>query len=176
MKFIISSGEAVYDSEAKAFVVKVRQKNTPAVGKISVYAEGEQLKGVQKTETGYQFTYEAQPVAGAEFEIHAAADIYTQEGANKEKLYEAGELLMTLVTDAKGQTWTGQKDLDGTDIPWGLPLGSYTVTQVKAGAGFALSAENAKPRSIEITWAGQEVRSFTGIPCIRIPGSRCGLP
>lgn len=39
----------------------------------------------------------------------------------------------------------------------GLPLGSYTVTQVKAGAGFALSTENAKPRSIEITWAGQEV-------------------
>lgn len=157
VKFIISSGEAVYDSEAKAFVVKVRQKNTPAVGKISVYAEGEQLKGAQKTETGYQFTYEAQPVAGAEFEIRAAADIYTQEGANKEKLYEAGELLMTLVTDAKGQTWTGQKDLEGTDIPWGLPLGSYTVTQVKAGAGFALSTENAKPRSIEITWAGQEV-------------------
>lgn len=94
---------------------------------------------------------------GAEFEIRAAADIYTQEGANKEKLYEAGELLMTLVTDAKGQTWTGQKDLEGTDIPWGLPLGSYTVTQVKAGAGFALSTENAKPRSIEITWAGQEV-------------------
>ena len=43
-------------------------------------------------------------MAGAEFEIRAAADIYTQEGANKEKLYEAGELLMTLVTDAKGQT------------------------------------------------------------------------
>ena len=57
-------------------------------------------------------------MAGAEFEIRAAADIYTQEGANKEKLYEAGELLMTLVTDAKGQTWTGQKDLEGTDIPW----------------------------------------------------------
>lgn len=29
---------------------------------------------------------------------------------------------MTLVTDAKGQTWTGQKDLEGTDIPWGFRL------------------------------------------------------
>ena len=104
----------------------------------------------------YVFTYEMRPIEGAQFEIRAAEDIYSPEGgANAELLCSAGELVVTLTTDADGQTWTGQEDWEGTDIAKGLPRGKYTVTQTAAGEGFALSEENAKPREIEISYAGQ---------------------
>ena len=197
-RFIVSSGEAVYDSSIGAYIVTARQQNDPAIGKISIYAEGERLvsakqegstiltrlgdalssffgyvkgligldvpdeQGMTAAELSeykdYVFTYEMRPIEGAEFEIRAAEDIYSPEGgANAELLYSAGELVVTLTTDADGQTWTGQEDWEGTDIAKGLPLGTYTVTQTVAGEGFALSEENAKPREIEISYAGQEV-------------------
>lgn len=106
----------------------------------------------------YEFEYEVKPIEGAQFEIRAAEDIYSPEGgANAVKLFSEGDLVMTLTTDEKGQTWTGQEDWDGTDIAKGLPLGKYTVTQTVAGYGFALSEENAVPREIEIAYAGQTV-------------------
>ncbi len=197
-RFIVSSSEAVYDSSIGAYIVTARQQNDPAIGKISIYAEGEKLmsakqegstiltrlgdalerffgyvkgligldvpddNGMTETELSeykdYVFTYEMRPIEGAEFEIRAAEDIYSPEGgANAELLYSAGELVATLTTDAEGQTWTGQEDWEGTDIAKGLPLGKYTVTQTVAGEGFALSEENAEPREIEISYAGQEV-------------------
>ena len=197
-RFIVSSSEAVYDSSIGAYIVTARQQNNPAIGKISIYAEGERLvsakqegstiltrlgdalssffgyvkgligldvpdeQGMTAAELSeykdYVFTYETRPIEGAEFEIRAAEDIYSPEGgANAELLYSAGELVVTLTTDADGQTWTGQEDWEGTDIAKGLPLGTYTVTQTVAGEGFALSEENAKPREIEISYAGQEV-------------------
>lgn len=197
-RFIVSSSEAVYDSSIGAYIVTARQQNDPAIGKISIYAEGERLvsakqegstiltrlgdalerffgyvkgligldvpdeQGMTEAELSeykdYVFTYEMRPIEGAQFEIRAAEDIYSPEGgANAELLYSAGELVVTLTTDADGQTWTGQEDWEGTDIAKGLPLGKYTVTQTVAGEGFALSEENAKPREIEISYAGQEV-------------------
>ena len=197
-RFIVSSSEAVYDSSIGAYIVTARQQNDPAIGKISIYAEGEKLvsakqegstiltrlgdalerffgyvkgligldvpdeQGMTKTELSeykdYVFGYKMRPIAGAQFEIRAAENIYSPEGgANAELLYSAGELVATLTTDADGQTWTGQEDWEGTDIAKGLPLGKYTVTQTVAGEGFALSKENAIPREIEISYAGQEV-------------------
>ena len=197
-RFIVSSSEAVYDSSIGAYIVTARQQNDPAIGKISIYAEGEKLvsaaqegstilarlgdalssffgyvkgligldvpdeQGMTEAELSeykdYVFTYEMRPIEGAQFEIRAAEDIYSPEGgANAEILYSAGELVVTLTTDVDGQTWTGQEDWEGTDIAKGLPLGKYTVTQTVAGEGFALSKENAIPREIEISYAGQEV-------------------
>ncbi len=197
-RFIISSSEAVYDSNIGAYIVTARQQNDPAIGKISIYAEGEKLasavqegstiltrlgdalnrffgyvkgligldvpdeEGMTEVELSeyrdYVFNYEMRPIEGAQFEIRAAEDIYSPEGgANAEFLYSAGDLVVTLTTDVEGKTWTGQEDWEGTDIAEGLPLGKYTVTQVKAGEGFALSEENAAPREIEIVYAGQEV-------------------
>ena len=43
VKIVVSSQEASYDSEVAAFVITAVQKNTPAIGKISIYAEGEKL-------------------------------------------------------------------------------------------------------------------------------------
>lgn len=196
-RFAVSSEEARYEEETGAFVVLARQSNEPAVGKISVYAEGEKLVSakqegstilsrlgnilqsfwshlagifvkaeeeegaVEKELTAYRdyvFHYEMRPVKGAQFEIRAAEDIDTPEGGNSsERIYARGELIATLTTDEDGKTWTGQEDWEGTDIAKGLPLGRYTVTQIKAGEGFALSEENAGPREIEIAYAGQEV-------------------
>lgn len=197
-RFVVSSGEAVYDSSIGAYLVTARQQNDPAVGKISIYAEGEKLvsaaqegstiltrlgdalsrffgyvkgligldvpdeQGMTEAELSeyrdYVFAYELQPIEGAQFEIRAAEGIYSPEGgANAECLFTEGELVMTLTTDAEGKTWTGQEDWEGTEVAKGLPLGKYTVTQVSAGEGFALSEENAKPREIEIAYAGQEI-------------------
>ena len=197
-RFIVSSSEAVYDSSIGAYIVTARQQNDPAIGKISIYAEGEKLasavqegstiltrlgdalnrffgyvkgligldvpneEGLTEAELSeykdYVFKYEMRPIEGAQFEIRAAEDIYSPEGgANAELIYSAGDLVVTLTTDAEGKTWTGQEDWEGTDTAKGLPLGKYTVTQVKAGEGFALSEENAAPREIEIAYAGQEV-------------------
>lgn len=198
VKIVVSSQEAFYDSEVAAFVITAVQKNTPAIGKISIYAEGEKLvsakqdgstildrlgeavnnffgyvKGLIGLDTpdedgltekelseykDYSFSYELKPIEGAQFEIRAAEDIYSPEGGvNATRLYAKGDLVVTLTTDKNGQTWTGQEDWDGTEIAKGLPLGKYTVTQTKAGDGFALSTENAKPREVEIFYAGQEV-------------------
>lgn len=198
VKIVVSSQEASYDSEVAAFVITAVQKNTPAIGKISIYAEGEKLvsakqdgstildrlgesvknfwgyvKGLIGLDTpdengviekdlseckDYTFKYETKPIADAEFELRAAEDIYSPEGgANATKLYSEGDRVVTLVTDENGQAWTGQEDWDGTEIAKGLPLGKYTITQTKAGTGFALSKDNAEPREIEISYAGQEV-------------------
>ena len=72
-------------------------------------------------------------------------------------IFEKGELAVTLTSDEKGQTWTGQEDWEGTEVAKGLPLGTYTVTQIETGDGFCLSEENAVPREIKISYAGQEV-------------------
>lgn len=198
VKIVVSSQEASYDSNVDAFVVTAIQKNEPAIGKISIFAEGEKLvdakqdgstildrlgeavssffgyargligldvpdeDGLTEKELSeykdYSFSYELQPIEGAQFEIRAAEDIYSPEGgANVVKLFSEGELVTTLTTNAGGQTWTGQEDWKGTKIAKGLPLGKYTVTQIKAGTGFALTADDVEPREVEIAYAGQEV-------------------
>lgn len=43
VKIVVSSQEASYDSNVDAFVVTAIQKNEPAIGKISIFAEGEKL-------------------------------------------------------------------------------------------------------------------------------------
>lgn len=43
IRFTVSSEYAVYDASVGDFITEVRQNNDPVIGKISVYAEGEQL-------------------------------------------------------------------------------------------------------------------------------------
>ena len=43
VNIVVSSQEAVFDTDANAFVIAASQQNDPAIGKISVYAEGEKL-------------------------------------------------------------------------------------------------------------------------------------
>ena len=99
----------------------------------------------------YTFDYEVGPVAGAEFVLYAAEDIYSQEydeqalerlktaGTPVEPLFKAGEAVLTLTTNANGQAWTGSEDWPGTDEAKGLPLGKYYLVQTVAGEGFVLT-------------------------------------
>ena len=48
VRFIVSNNESVYDENIRSFVTTVRQDNEPAIGKISIYAEGEKLVDAQK--------------------------------------------------------------------------------------------------------------------------------
>lgn len=50
-RFIVSNNESVYDETAMSFITTVRQDNEPAVGKISVYAEGEVLVSAEQIGT-----------------------------------------------------------------------------------------------------------------------------
>lgn len=197
-RFLVSSSEALYDTKIASFVINVKQQNEPAIGKISIYTEGEVLTAAKQDgktffdtlaewgkgflddlksmiglevseEPGmteedlskfqdYEFIYEMKPIEGAEFEIRAAEAIDSPEGgANAERIFEKGDLVVTLSSNENGQAWTGQEDWEGTEVAKGLPLGTYTVTQTKTAEGFFLSEEDKKPREIKITYAGQEV-------------------
>lgn len=159
-RFVVSEEESIYEEATMSFVTNVKQDNEPAIGKISIYVEGEKLVTAKKEKDSvdYEFVYEQKPILGAEFEIRAAEDIYSPEGGDSAvKIFEKGELVVTITSDENGQTWTGQEDWKGTEIAKGLPLGTYTVTQIEAGAGFYLSEENAAPREMKLSYAGQKV-------------------
>lgn len=159
VRFTVGLDTCIYDPDTESFSLTITQANDPAVGKISVCAEMEELVSAEPDEDKqYVFTYESRPTAGAQFEIRAAEDIYSPEGENTgKKLFSKGDLVDTLVTDEDGQAWTGQIDWENTDIAKGLPLGKYTITQIAAGDGEAIKARNQASREIEITYAGQEV-------------------
>lgn len=162
-RFVISSEYAVYDASAGQLVVKVRQKNTPAVGKISIQAKEEVLVGADRSFfQKYRFVYESRPAAGEVFEIRAAEEIYEpmygkaarealkKNGETVEPLYHDGDVVERLVTDEKGQAWTGTEDDPETGSPKGLPLGKYRIIRIQNGAEQQL-------QEIEIAYAGQEV-------------------
>ena len=180
----VNQNTAVYDSNVAAFVLDAIQENDPAVGKIAVYAEGEYLTGysnsgssindrVDDSFNGYTdaviedgvtvedfnnavFDYEVRPISGSEYEIHAVGDIYSNDGTNT-LLFSDGALVTKLTTDANGEAWTEEIMTNSGDTYYGLPLGTYTITQVVAGDGFALSSENAVPREFTIEYADQTI-------------------
>lgn len=143
-----------YDRLAGHFVTEVCQANDPVVGKLSIYAEGQVLKGFD-AKKGFEYEYRGAP--GNEFTVRAAENIYSGEGGeNQTLLFAKGSQVVRLVTDSEGKAWTGQMEAAG--FSWhGLPLGIYTVEQTKAGEGFVLTEENRNPRTFEISYAGQEI-------------------
>ena len=70
----IGSDEAktTYDRLAGAFVTEAVQENEAAVGKLSIYAEGEVLTGYDLKKG---FAYTCKPLAGNVFVVRAAEDI-----------------------------------------------------------------------------------------------------
>ena len=143
-----------YDKLAGTFVTEVFQENEPAVGKISVYAEGE---GLQSYHPEKGFSYACVPLAGNIFTVRAARDIYSGEGTDRQTLlFAKGSVVTELKTDKNGKACS--ESVMAAGWKWyGLPLGSYTIEQTKVAEGYALTEENRKPRAFEITYAGQEV-------------------
>lgn len=152
----IGSDEAktTYDRLAGAFVTEAVQENEAAVGKLSIYAEGEVLTGYDLKKG---FAYTCKPLAGNVFVVRAAEDIFSGEGKGGQTLlFAKGSVVTTLTTDENGKAWT--EKIKAAGLEWyGLPLGTYTLEQIKAAKGYALSGENQAARTFEIRYAGQEV-------------------
>ena len=152
----IGSDEAktTYDRLAGAFVTEAVQENEAAVGKLSIYAEGEVLTGYDLKKG---FAYTCKPLAGNVFVVRAAEDIFSSEGKGGQTLlFAKGSVVTTLTTDENGKAWTEKIKAAGWEW-YGLPLGTYTLEQIKAAKGYALSGENQAARTFEIRYAGQEV-------------------
>ena len=115
-----------------------------------------------------QFIYTQDNLTGAVYEIHAAADIATPDRQGT-YWYKSGDLVATVTTGAKGQvdevTFSPTRTQaiydflkiahDGTkgEVTVTLPLGKYTITEVKAPYGFVLTQQSY---TVEFGWDNQK--------------------
>ena len=157
--------------------VTVLQENQEQKGIIEITKHGEQLSGTHEdSETLFDklkeepfreikkapesshrdlvFEYEDAPVEGAEFEIIAAEDIYTQElqkdlfdqyhvDVKEYLLHKKGDVVATITTDRNGWGYAS-----------GLYIGMYKIVETVAGDGFVL---NTKETEFEISAKEQTV-------------------
>ena len=115
-----------------------------------------------------QFIYTQDNLAGAVYEIHAAADIATPDRQGT-YWYKDGDLVATVTTGAEGQvdevkfsptrtqatydflkiTHDGSKG----EVTVTLPLGKYSITEVQAPYGFVLTQQSY---TVEFSWDSQK--------------------
>ena len=99
-------------------VIDVEYTNAPVKGQLKIYKQGEVLKGFDK-----EFQYEMAGLAGAEFEVYAAEDIYTADhqvdADGQRTLYFAKDALVaTVTTDADGYATVKNLPLVVYDKDW----------------------------------------------------------
>lgn len=122
-------------------IITVTYENHPVKGKLVIKKSGEVLKSFKK-----DFIYEEGSLAGAQFEVYAAEDIYsadhqTDEQGNRHVEYAKDTLVTTVTTDE-----------NGTAAVENLPLGKYRVTETKAPYGYVLEAVS---QEVEFSYEGQ---------------------
>jgi hypothetical protein len=133
----------VREDAADEDVLEFVQFNEPQKGKVSVYKDGEVLRGAKADREGtYTWRYEPEPLAGAEFEIIAAADIMSQDGHDL-VIFAKGAVVETITTDAEGLAWTSAA----------LPIGEYILRESKTPTGFIAVGDHA----FGITAADEEI-------------------
>ena len=124
-------------------VIDVEYTNAPVKGQLKIYKQGEVLKGFEK-----DFQYEMAGLAGAEFEVYAAEDIYTADhqvdADGQRTLYFAKDALVATVTT----------DADGYATVKNLPLGRYYVKEKNAPDTHVL---NTVPENVEFAYADQDL-------------------
>ena len=130
------------DGTSGDVVIDVVCEDHPVKGKLNIVKKGEVLKGYEET-----FLYEAENLAGAEFNVYAAEDIYTADHqkdaeGNRIREYAAGELIETLVTNENGEASVS-----------GLPLGTYRIVETKAPEGYVL---NESAQNVTLSYADQD--------------------
>lgn len=104
-------------------VITVKQKDTAVKGKINVEKQGEVLVDYKNGE----FIYEQKGLANAKYEIFVREDISDPSNDGK-VIYKAGTVVDTITTNSEGNATSKE-----------LPLGEYSVREVKAPEGFVLS-------------------------------------
>ena len=149
-------------------VIGEKYSNLETLGKLTIRKTGEVLTGWQSAPDGIDpwmtgeaengnFTYETRPLAGAEYTITAAEDIYTQDRqldnyGNRTLWYAKGDVVAVVTTGdgtadtavfAPARTAATYDFLsviyDGTigEVSMTLPLGSYHIAETKPPYGYA---------------------------------------
>ena len=155
-------GNATNDMDE--YIVTERYCNHETLGQLTIRKLGNVLTDYKDN----QFIYTQDNLAGAVYEIHAAADIATPDRQGT-YWYKDGDLVATVTTGVEGQvdevkfsptrtqaTYDFLKIThDGTkgEVTVTLPLGKYTVTEVKAPYGFILTNQSY---TVEFGWDNQK--------------------
>ena len=154
-------GNATNDMDE--YIVTEKYCNHETLGQLTIRKLGNVLTDYQDG----QFIYTQDNLAGAVYEIHAAADIATPDRQGT-YWYKSGDLVATVTTGAEGQvdevTFSPTRTQatydfltvshDGTkgEVTVTLPLGKYIITEVKAPYGFVLTQQSY---TVEFGWDNQ---------------------
>ena len=155
-------GNATNDMDE--YIVEEKYFNHETLGQLTIRKLGNVLTDYQDG----QFIYTQDNLAGAVYEIHAAADIATPDRQGT-YWYKDGDLVATVTTGVEGQvdevkfsptrTQATYDFLtvthDGTkgEVTVTLPLGKYTITEVQAPYGFVLTQQSY---TVEFSWDNQK--------------------
>ena len=155
-------GNATNDMDE--YIVTEKYCNHETLGQLTIRKLGNVLTDYQDG----QFIYTQDNLAGAVYEIHAAADIATPDRQGT-YWYKSGDLVATVTTGTEGQvdevkfsptrtqaTYDFLKIThDGTkgEVTVTLPLGKYTITEVQAPYGFVLTQQSY---TVEFGWGNQK--------------------
>ena len=155
-------GNATNDMDE--YIVTEKYCNHETLGQLTIRKLGNVLTDYQDG----QFIYTQDNLAGAVYEIHAAADIATPDRQGT-YWYKDGDLVATVTTGTEGQvdevkfsptrtqaTYDFLKIThDGTkgEVTVTLPLGKYTITEVQAPYGFVLTQQSY---TVEFSWDNQK--------------------
>jgi LPXTG-motif cell wall-anchored protein len=133
--------DTFYETDPDTYdaIITVEYEDEPVTGELTVEKKGEILDGYKgglfADSEEKEFVYKEGSLAGAEFEVYAAEDIFTadmqkDENGNRTKYYSKGDLVATLTTGEDGKASVS-----------GLPLGQYRVVETKAPYGYVLNGE-----------------------------------
>ena len=155
-------GNAANDMDE--YIVTEKYCNHETLGQLTIRKLGNVLTDYQDG----QFIYTQDNLAGAVYEIHAAADIATPDRQGT-YWYKDGDLVATVTTGAEGQVdevkfsptrtqatydfLTVSHDGTKGEVTVTLPLGKYTITEVKAPYGFVLTQQSY---TVEFGWDNQK--------------------
>ena len=155
-------GNATNDMDE--YIVEEKYFNHETLGQLTIRKLGNVLTDYQDG----QFIYTQDNLAGAVYEIHAAADIATPDRQGT-YWYKDGDLVATVTTGAEGQVdevkfsptrtqatydfLTVSHDGTKGEVTVTLPLGKYTITEVKAPYGFVVTQQSY---TVEFGWDNQK--------------------
>ena len=155
-------GNATNDMDE--YIVTEKYCNHETLGQLTIRKLGNVLTDYQDG----QFIYTQDNLAGAVYEIHAAADIATPDRQGT-YWYKDGDLVATVTTGAEGQVdevrfsptrtqatydfLTVSHDGTKGEVTVTLPLGKYTITEVQAPYGFVLTQQSY---TVEFGWDNQK--------------------
>lgn len=127
-----------------AKTTSVAVTNEEQKGKIVIHKKGEALKAVWDGNP-LKIEYENIGFAGANYEIYAAEDIFSQDKVTK--IHNKGDLIQKLTTDAQGNTISNE-----------LFLGKYKVVETKAPSDLTIGkTEQERTHEVTLSYKGQSV-------------------